>query len=146
MIGRLRDRAEAGDEDLAERNRIQVPVLPGVGGGGAGVRVVGAVQKIERGEVDKAADADRRVGTRDQERPRKAAAAYRGARRRLGAEGRTGAAARYATRCRRLTLRQLVDAALQQLLIGAQIRQFVGAGGWKTGQQCDRRGYTANRR
>jgi hypothetical protein len=43
-------------------------------------------------------------------------------------------------------LSELVDAALQKLLIGPQISQLVGAGRWKTRQQCDRRGHAANRR
>ena len=84
MVGRLRgiDRVA----DLAERDRIQVPVLPGVGGGSAGVRVVGAVQKIKSGQVDKAAETDRGVGARDQERSGEAAAGDRLTRYRLGAQ------------------------------------------------------------
>jgi hypothetical protein len=41
-------------------------------------------------------------------------------------------------------LSQLLDAALEQLLIGAKIRQFVGAGGRKTRQQRYRGGQAAN--
>jgi hypothetical protein len=33
-------------------------------------------------------------------------------------------------------LRELVDPLLQKQLIGAQIRQLVGAGGWNSRQQC----------
>src|SRR5580704_3359827 len=89
MVGLLRDIAEAGDEHLADRQCIQVAVLAGVRRRGAGVPAVGALTKVEAGQVDEAADTDRGVGARDQERPREAAADDRLPRDRLGAERRT---------------------------------------------------------
>ena len=84
---------QARDELLADRQRLQVPVLARVGRGVAGIAAVGALQKIEPGEIDKAADADRGVGARDQKRPREAAAADRLPWYRLGAERPAGTAA-----------------------------------------------------
>jgi succinylarginine dihydrolase len=42
-----------------------------------------------------------------------------------------------------LRLRELVDAALQQFLIGPQIRELIGVRRRKTGQQRDRGSHTA---
>ena len=45
-----------------------------------------------------------------------------------------------------LGLGQLVDALLEELLIGAKVGQLVGLGRGKPRQQHDRRGHPANRR
>src|ERR1700730_12635151 len=78
-----------------------------------------------------AADAQRHLGSRDHDGAREAAAHYRPAR----------------PRPRRGTgLRQLVDAALEELLVSAQIRELIGARGRQSGQQGDRGGKPAKRR
>ena len=68
------DTAETGDELLANRHPIQVPVLAKIRRRSTRISGVGTLEKVEPREVDKAADADRGVGARDQERPREAAA------------------------------------------------------------------------
>ena len=90
-----------------------------------------------------AADAQRGVGAGDQKRPREAAA---GDRRAAGLLQRLRAETRHVGRRLRRRLGELIDPLLQKLLIGAQIRQFVGARRRKTRQQRDRRGEPADRR
>src|SRR5215472_119764 len=88
MVGLLGDRAEAGNELLADRHGIQVPVLAGIGGGAAGIPGVGALQKVEPADIDEAADTDRGLGARDQKRAREAAADDRLTWYRFGAQRR----------------------------------------------------------
>ena len=54
-------------ELLANRHAVQVAVLAGIRRGRARIAAVGALQKVKAGQIDKAADADRGVGARDQE-------------------------------------------------------------------------------
>ena len=95
---------------------------------------------VIEGFVDKPADPDRCVGAGDQERAGEAAADDRLAGDRLGAvtPGYPAAA--------RHSLGELVNAALQQLLISAKIRQFISARRRKARQQGNRRGQPSQRR
>src|SRR5215469_8566523 len=140
-----RDRADAWNKLLSDRQRIQVTVLARVGRVVAGIHIIIALQIVEPGQIDKAAEADRGVGTRDQERPREAAADRGGTRRLFGARAGRGSAAGYATGRRHL-LGQLVDPALQQFLIGAQIGYLISARRMKPRLQRDCRCQAANRR
>ncbi len=124
---------------------MQIAVLAGVGALVAARDGAAAGQKVERGDVDKAADADRGVGARDQEGAREAAAGHGLARHRRGAHRPRQAGGNFLFR-QFLRLGQLVDSLLQELLIGLQVRQLVGACPGKSRQQHDRRGRPADRR
>ena len=124
--------AEARDQlpvDV-ERQALYVAVVAGVSAVVAADDVAAARQEVQHRQVDKAADAQRGVGARDQERAWEAAAGHRHADLRPAGRRRRGA-----TRGDVGALRQLIDAALQQFLIGTQIRQLVGARRRKTRQQ-----------
>src|SRR5262249_20258176 len=125
-----------------ERLRRQIAVDPD---GRARVAVWWTVLQVPiEGFVGQAADADRRIGPRNKKGARKAArAAYPSSN--LAAERPLAAYIGAAD------LSELVDAALDQLLPGAQtlltctkLRQLVGGGGGKTRRQSDRGGQSAN--
>src|SRR5262249_3513373 len=52
----------------------------------------------------------------------------------------------HAAAARHGALRELIDPALQEFLIGAKVGQFVRTGCWKACQQCDCCGQTSDRR
>jgi hypothetical protein len=94
------------------------------------------LQPVIDGFVNKPADADRGVGARDQKRAREAATCHRHNWRSLGPVGRRDPVPGAGRRRRRLG--ELVEPALEKLLISTEIRQFVSRSGRKTRQQRDR--------
>ena len=124
-----------------QRHRIQRAVIAEIGRRGRRRVRVAAVEPVRDVGDDLAADPDRGVGAWDQEGARETAAEAR------LPGGRRWWAARIEPAHRRDgRLRQLVEATLQELLIGAQIRQLVGLGRRQARQQRDRSGQPAQRR
>src|SRR6185312_4284595 len=127
-----KDVAAARAGEAADRDRLDLAVIADGGTLRGGVRVA-ALEPVVEDLGDLAADTQRRVGARDQERAREAA----GDRGRVPGWVGAGSGIVAADTGNRSTLRDLVEPLLEELVVGAEVRYLIGLRGGHAGQQRD---------